>query len=106
MTLLILGLLLFLGVHSTRIVGEDARARFIAARGANAWKGLYSLLSIAGFVLIVWGYGQARQQPIVLWPPQVWARHLASLLTLVAFILLAAATARSAAGAPARSPRR
>jgi len=91
MSILILGLVLFLGAHSARIVAEDARGRFIARRGEKAWKGLYSLLSIAGFALVVWGYGLARQQPVVLWPAQAWARHLASLLTLVAFVLLAAA---------------
>lgn len=94
MTILILGLLLFLGVHSTRIVAEDFRSAQIARRGEKAWKGVYTLLSLAGFVLLVWGYGIARQQPVVLWPSPVWVRHLAALLTLVAFVLLAAAYVR------------
>jgi uncharacterized membrane protein len=91
MTLLIAGLLLFLGVHSVRIVAEDFRTQQLARLGANGWKGLYSLASIAGFVLIVWGYGLARQQPVVLWPTSTGLRHLAALLTLVAFVFLAAA---------------
>lgn len=91
MTLLILGLVLFLGVHSSRIFAEGARQRFIAERGPGAWKGLYSLVSLAGFVLLVWGYGQARLEPVVLWASPLWVRHLASLLTLVSFVLLAAA---------------
>lgn len=91
MTLLILGLVLFLGVHSTRIVAEGWRGRFIAQRGANAWKGLYTVLSIAGFALILWGYGQARQQPVVLWASPTWTRHLAALLTVPAFVFLVAA---------------
>ena len=91
MTFLILGLILFLGVHSVRIFAEGWRTAQIAQRGEGAWKGLYSVASIVGFGLIIWGYGLAREQPTVLWPPQLWARHLASLLTLVAFILLAAA---------------
>jgi len=91
MTALILGLLLFLGMHSARIVADGARSRFIAQRGANAWKGLYTVVSLAGFALIVWGYGQARQSPVVLWASPVWTRHLASLLVLVALVLLAAA---------------
>lgn len=91
MGVLILGLVLFLGVHSARIVAEGARGRFIAQRGEAAWKGLYSVASIIGIVLIVWGYALARQEPLPLWPPQRWARHLASLLTLASFILLAAA---------------
>lgn len=91
MTLLVLGLVLFLGVHSSRVFAEGPRQRFIAQRGANAWKGLYTVVSVVGFVLIVWGYGQARQEPTVLWGSPLWVRHLASLLTLVAFVLLAAA---------------
>ena len=61
MSLLILGLVLFLGVHSVRIVAEDFRARQIARLGENGWKGLYALASIVGFGLMVWGYGLARQ---------------------------------------------
>jgi uncharacterized membrane protein len=91
MTLLIAGLLLFLGVHSVRIVAEDFRSAQIARLGQNGWKSLYSLASIAGFALIVWGFGVARQQPVVLWPTPTWLRHLASLLTLVSFVLVAAA---------------
>ena len=91
MTLLVLGLVLFLGIHSSRVFAEGARQRFIAERGLNAWKGLYSLVSLAGFVLLVWGYGQARLEPVVLWGSPLWVRHLASLLTLVSFVFLAAA---------------
>jgi uncharacterized membrane protein len=91
MSLLILGLVLFLGVHSVRIVAEPWRTRFIAARGHNTWKGLYSVMSILGFGLLVWGYGLARQQPVVLWQSPLWTRHLAALLTLPAFVILLAA---------------
>jgi uncharacterized membrane protein len=91
MTLLILGLVVFLGVHSLRIFAEGWRTRMRERLGANVWKGLISVLSIVGFVLIVWGYGQARLQPLVLWPSPTWTRHLASLLTLPAFVLLVAA---------------
>jgi uncharacterized membrane protein len=78
-------------MHSSRVFAEGARQRFIAQRGANAWKGLYTVVSAAGLALIVWGYGQARLEPVVLWASPLWVRHLASLLTLVAFVLLAAA---------------
>ena len=91
MAMLILGLVLFLGVHAVRVFAEGTRTRFIARRGENAWKGLYTALSIVGFVLLIWGYGLARQQPIVLWTPPTWTRHLAALLTLPAFVLLVAA---------------
>ncbi len=91
MSALILGLILFLGVHSVRIVAEPWRAAQIAARGEQVWKALYSLLAIAGFALILWGYGQARLAPQVLWATPRGMAHLAALLTLVAFVLLSAA---------------
>jgi uncharacterized membrane protein len=91
MTALILGLVIFLGAHSVRIFGEGWRTATRQRIGENAFKGLYSLASLAGFVLLVWGFGQARQQPVLLWTPMVWTRHLAALLMLVSFVLLAAA---------------
>jgi uncharacterized membrane protein len=91
MTLLILGLVLFLGIHFSRVFFEGPRARFIAQRGEKTWKGMYSLISLAGFALIIWGYGQARLSPTVLWAPMPGAAHMAALLTLIAFVLFAAA---------------
>ena len=91
MTLLILGLIVFLGVHSTRIVADGWRSAMVARLGANGWKGLYSIVSIVGFVLIVVGYGQARQSPVALWTVPTGMKHLASLLTLAAFVLIVAA---------------
>jgi uncharacterized membrane protein len=91
MLYLVLGLVLFLGVHSVRIVADGWRTQTRARIGEGPWKGLYSLASAAGLVLIVWGYGLARQQPVVLWLPPVGMRHAAALLTLIAFVLLAAA---------------
>ncbi|SFU95134.1 NnrU family protein [Pseudoduganella namucuonensis] len=91
MTILILGLLLFLGAHSVRIFAESWRTRMRARLGENGWKGVYSLVSIAGFALIVWGYGLARQAPVVVWVPPTGMRHLAALLTLFSFIFIAAA---------------
>lgn len=91
MAWLVLGLLLFLGVHSVRIVADGWRTTTIARLGEGPWKGLYSLVSLVGLVLIVWGFGQARVSAPQLWVPPIGMRHLAALLTLVAFILLAAA---------------
>lgn len=91
MTLLILGLVLFLGVHSLRIVSNDWRMRQRARLGENRWKALYSLASIAGFVLIVYGFGVARQQPVLLYASPSGLRHLNALFTLLAFVLVAAA---------------
>jgi uncharacterized membrane protein len=91
MTFLILGLVLFLGIHSSRILAPALRSRVIAQRGEGAWKGPYALLSLAGFALLIWGYGLARQDPVLLWTPPVWTRHAAALLVLVAFVLVTAA---------------
>ena len=90
MTLLVLGLVLFLGIHSVSIVApawRDAQA----ARNEKAWKGLYTLIAVAGFVLIVYGYGLARQTPVVLYAPPTWLRHVSLLLMLPFFTLLLAA---------------
>jgi uncharacterized membrane protein len=91
MSLLVLGLALFLGVHSISIAAPGWRDAQAARLGENAWKGIYTLLSLAGFALIVIGYGQARQAPLVLYVPPVALRHVAALLMLPVFVLLLAA---------------
>ena len=91
MTLLILGLILFLGVHSLRIFADSWRSAQIARLGEGPWKGLYSLASIIGFVLVIWGFGRARAATIVLWSPPFWTHYVAAVLTLIAFVLVVAA---------------
>ena len=91
MTYLILGLVVFLGAHSVRIFAGDWRDAQLAKLGEARWKGVYSLISAIGLGLIIWGYGLARVDPVVLWTSPAWTRHLAALLTLPAFILLVAA---------------
>jgi uncharacterized membrane protein len=91
MWILIIGLLLFLGVHSVRIAADGWRSAQIVRLGAPAWKGLFSVASAIGLMLVIWGFGQARQQPVLLWAVPLWTRHLAGLLVLIAFVLLAAA---------------
>jgi uncharacterized membrane protein len=91
MTLLLLGLIVVLGVHSVRMVANDWRTAQIARIGEGPWKGLYSVASLVGLVLIVWGYGAARANPTILWNPPEWTRQVTILLTLVAFVLIAAA---------------
>ncbi len=89
MLVMIIGLVLFLGIHSVRIFAEDWRTEQIAARGENVWKGVYSAISLAGLVLIVWGYGLAREAPVPVWDPPVWLRHVAFTLNAIAFFLAA-----------------
>lgn len=91
MTLMLLGLVLFLGVHSARVLGEGPRTAVVGKLGANGYKGVYSLLSLLGFVVLVYGYAAARQSPVLVWVPPAAVRHPASLLNLVAFIFLVAA---------------
>jgi len=90
MTLLIAGLVLFLGAHSVRIFADGWRSARIQSMGAGAWKGVYTIVSLAGLALIVWGYAQSRLAPIVIYQPPIWTRHLAALLMVPAFILLVA----------------
>ena len=87
---LILGLALFLGIHSMGFLAPGLRARMIDGIGENGWKGLAGLASLIGFALIVWGYGQARIAPVPLWAPPVWTRHLGLLIMLPVFPLLLA----------------
>lgn len=91
MWLLIVGLIVFLGSHSLRIVAEGWRTRQIARFGEGPFKGIYSVVSIIGFVVLIWGFGAARQQPVLLYVPPPWLRHANALFTLVAFVLVAAA---------------
>lgn len=88
---LLLGLVVFLGVHSVRMVSDTWRTQALGRWGEGAYKGVYSLLAAVGLALIVWGFSVARETPVVLWTPPASMRHLAALLTLLAFILLAAA---------------
>ena len=91
MPVLILGLVLFLGMHSLRIFADGWRTRQIARLGLKRWKALYAVVAIVGFVLICWGFGLARQHPVLLYVPPLWLRHLNALFTLVAFVLFVAA---------------
>jgi uncharacterized membrane protein len=88
---LIVGLVVFLGAHSVRIFADGFRTAQIARLGLQRWKGIYTLVSIAGFVLLVWGFGQARQAPVVLWTSMAWTHYVTASLTLPAFVLVAAA---------------
>ena len=91
MRLLAIGLILFLGVHSISIVAPAWRGRMLARLGEKGWKGVYTLVSLLGLVLIIYGFGLARQSPVVLYSPAPWLRHVALLLMLPVFPLLIAA---------------
>src|ERR1700727_1027079 len=90
MMILILGLMVFLGIHSISIATPGVRARAVASMGPNGWRGFYSLVSVAGFVLILYGFHLARQAPIVLYLPPAWMRHVTFFLMLPVFPLIIA----------------
>lgn len=91
MTLLIAGLILFIATHSLRIFADDWRSRMVSKIGPMPWKGLISVASLVGIILMSKGYAAARAAPVLLWQSPVWMSHLVSLLMLVAFILFIAA---------------
>jgi uncharacterized membrane protein len=91
MITLVIGLVVFLGVHSIGIVAPAWRARQVSRFGIRPWKLAYSALSIAGLLLVIWGYGLARTQSVVLWTAPPAMRHVTALLAFIAFILVAAA---------------
>ena len=104
MLLFIVGLVIFLGIHSVAIVSPTWREAQIALRGEKAWKGLYSVVSIVGFALLIYGYGLARQSPMVLYTPPTMLRHIALLLMLPVFPLLLAAYLPGRIKAAAKHP--
>jgi uncharacterized membrane protein len=88
---LILGLILFLGAHSVRMVADGWRTRCIEAWGEKAFKGVYALVALLGFYLLVVGYGEARLETVALWNPPRFTKHISILLMLFSSILLMAA---------------
>jgi uncharacterized membrane protein len=90
MSTLILGLIVFFAGHTVSIVNEPWRDGMASRLGEWPWKGLYSVVALIGFVLIVRGYAQTRLDPVVLYLPPVWMRHLALLLMVPVFPLLIA----------------
>jgi uncharacterized membrane protein len=90
MTLLIIGLITFLGLHSARVFAEPWRARRLATLGEARWKGLYSLASIVTLALLVWGYAMARVGSPIVWSPPKTLHYVTALLVLVSFVLLVA----------------
>lgn len=91
MALLILGLVLFLGIHSTRIFADGWRTGMVARMGPLPWKGLYAVLSILAFIVLIWGFREARQESVVLWSSPRWMTHVTAVLMVLSFVLLVSA---------------
>ena len=91
LAIMILGLVLFTGMHLVT-TQRDQRAALIARTGEGGYKGLYALVSIAGIMLIAWGFGRYRATGwIDVWYPPLWARHITVLLMWIASICVVAA---------------
>lgn len=91
MEFLILGLMMFLGLHSTRIFADEWRSSLRSNIGEPRWKCVYALGSIAGFATFLRGFGEAGSDPEVLWVPPAYMHHVAAALMMLSFILLTAA---------------
>ncbi|WP_028747060.1 NnrU family protein [Rhizobium mesoamericanum] len=90
MALLIVGIIIFLGLHLIRVIAPGLRQSMIDSLGENGWKGVYSVVSILSLILLIYGFGQARQVTGVLYTPPVWMAHITLILMLLALICLAA----------------
>ena len=90
MTLLIVGLVVFIGIHSLSVIAPQLKPKLVASIGEGPWKGLYSIASLAGFIALIWGYGDARLDPQVIYFAPTWLRHIALLLLLAVFPLFLA----------------
>ncbi|CAN7403634.1 NnrU family protein [Pararhizobium sp. LjRoot238] len=90
MTLLILGIVIFLGMHLVRVVAPGLRASVIERQGKGAWMGIYAVISLIGLLLIIYGFGEARAVTGMLYNLPVFLKHISLLLMLLAFICLAA----------------
>ena len=91
---MILGLVLFLGVH-TLTTQREVRARVIAASGEGGYKIGYTLVSFLGLALIVWGFDRYRATGwIDVWYPPIGLKHLTVALMLPAVILVVASYIR------------
>ena len=88
MCLLVAGLVIFFGAHSIAIVFPRLRDSLRTRLGAGAWRAIYSVVSLVGFVMMCWGFGLARHAPAVLYIPPAWLRYVAVVLMLPVFPLL------------------
>lgn len=94
MAVLILGLVIFIGVHSIRMVAARWRDAQIARFGIAGWRAAFAVLSLAGIVLTIYGYGLARRSVVFVWSPPFWMPHVTALLTVIAFVFVVASYAR------------
>lgn len=90
MAIFLIGLILFIGIHTVRVIAPEWRLAQIEKRGEGAWKGMYSAISILGFLLLVYGYSLWRPEAEIAYVPPDWGRGVTYILMLASFILLVA----------------
>lgn len=88
---LLAGMAVFFGVHSVSIVAPAWRDRMVARLGEPAWKGVYAIASVVGFILMIRGYSHAKLEPTVVYEPAYWLRHMAAIVMVPVFPLLLSA---------------
>lgn len=89
MTLFLIGLVLFLGSHLVRALAPNVRQSLAAGLGETGYKAAHAIVSLLALCLLIYGFGEARAETGILYNPPVGLRHLAMLLVLIAFIVLA-----------------
>jgi uncharacterized membrane protein len=88
---LIIGLIVLLGAH-VFVTFRDAREHMIGQLGRNGYRALFSIVSIVGLALVVWGFSEYRAHEwLQIWSPPAFMRHITVLLMLFASIFLVAA---------------
>ena len=107
MMLLIVGLIIFFGVHILP-ANQDVRAGLRDRLGAGTYKAAFSAISLIGFIVIILGYHKMQlhlggKNPI-LWDPPLWTRHVALLLMLPAMIFIVASNVPSRIRTVVRHP--
>lgn len=90
MQLFIAGLILFFAVHSISIVNVGWRDAVAERLGTTTWRALYSLVSLAGLVMLIWGYGMVRNEAAILYIPPAWLLYVNYVLMLFVFPLFMA----------------
>lgn len=91
MTLMVLGLIIFVATHSLRIIAPEFRDAAVRRLGRGGWSAIHGLMALIGLVLIIYGFGIARSDPVVVWTPPFFMKHIAYLVLLPVFPLLIAA---------------
>jgi uncharacterized membrane protein len=94
LAIMVLGLAVFLGAH-VFVTLRTRRAAVVARLGEGPYKGLFTLVSLVGFVILVYGFARYRAEGLIpVWSPPAWTRHVTAALVWPAVVLATAAYIR------------